>query len=167
MLPPPFLAEQQLPDFLRRSPIRYSCLGSVCLFVWSIGANKPVIVIALPNPLRHAPPLNCENCASSSPGWCHPLNLGSNTIAQECYSTTPMTYGSLLSSSFRRRNASFRATATMAFFLLPQFLNTRRNFSSNTGSYRIATHEHSTSHDLTRRFPCLVICPRRSASPLE
>jgi len=80
MLPPPFLVGQQLPDFLRRSPIRYSCSGTVCLFVWSIGADKPVIVIALPNPLRHAPLIYCGNCAFSTPGWCHPLNLGSNTI---------------------------------------------------------------------------------------
>ena len=55
MLPPPFLVGQQLPDLLRRFPIRYSCSGTVCLFVWSIGADKPVIVIALPNPSRHAP----------------------------------------------------------------------------------------------------------------
>ena len=67
MLLPPFLAGQQLPDFLRRFSIRYSCSGTVCLFVWSIGADKPVIVIALPNPLRHAPLSIVEIALSALP----------------------------------------------------------------------------------------------------
>ncbi len=41
LLPPPFLPGRQLPDLLRRFPIRYSCSGTVCLFVWSVGADKP------------------------------------------------------------------------------------------------------------------------------
>lgn len=67
MLPPPFLAGQQLPDLLRRLQ---SAIRARAPFAFSFspsGADKPVNVIALQNPLRHAPSSIVEIALSALP----------------------------------------------------------------------------------------------------
>ena len=83
------------------------------------------------------------------------------------YSTIPIQYGFLVISSTQRRTAIFRATATTAFFLLPELRHTARNLSSRTGSLGIARHAHSISHDRTSSELCPVIRPRLTVSPVE
>ena len=61
---------------LRRFPIRYSCSGTVCLFVWSVGADKPITY----SPYRES--TSCTAClfwksCLAHPGNCHLLNLSS------------------------------------------------------------------------------------------
>lgn len=58
------------------------------------------------------------------------------------YSITPAQYDCPDNSTARIRTASLRATATIAFFLLPELRQTARNFDSSTGSRLIARQAH-------------------------
>ena len=66
-----------------------------------------------------------------------------------------------------KRTINIRATATIAFFLLPLACHTRSNFPRSTGSLRIATHEFSMRVALMNPGPMPVICPLCSVSPVE
>ena len=66
-----------------------------------------------------------------------------------CYSITPTTYGCFKTSIARIRTASLRATATIAFFLLPVFFLTRSNLFNKTGSRFIARQAHWISQART------------------
>ena len=72
----PFLPGRQLPDFLRRFPIRYSCLGTVCLFVWSVGADKPS-TYSLYRGSTSCTAYPFWKSRFGHSGCCHPLNLSS------------------------------------------------------------------------------------------
>lgn len=58
------------------------------------------------------------------------------------YLIIPTQYSWSANSIARIRTASFRAVATIAFFLLPEFFHTLLNLASNTGSKRIARQAH-------------------------
>ena len=117
----------------RRRAIRYSCFEH-CL---TIRLDK----LVLTNPIRNWFTVSAASCTvlfpmthiAPIPGFAGTLELDlRNPLSLPNYSTTPTTYGSPVSNTLRRRMASLRAAATMAFFLLLQFPSTRRNLSSNT-----------------------------------
>jgi hypothetical protein len=58
------------------------------------------------------------------------------------YLITPTQYSWSANSIARIRTVSFRAVATIAFFLLPEFFHTLWNLSRRTGSKRIARQTH-------------------------
>jgi hypothetical protein len=130
------------------------------------GADQPWYVIYLPTGSVMHRSSDFGNCVLITIGKLvqYEFKIISNDL---CHSTTPTAYGSPFNKIRRSRIASFRATATIAFFLLPQFFSTRRYLYNSTGSCLIAIQEHSTSHDLTLLLPCLVICTWRSFSPME
>ena len=71
-----FFTWATVPDSLRRFPIRYSCSGTVCLFVWSVGADKPITYSLYRESTSCTACLLWESRLDHS-GYCHLLNLGS------------------------------------------------------------------------------------------
>jgi hypothetical protein len=67
----------------------------------------------------------------------------------------------------RKRTISIRATATIAFFLLPLACHIRVNFARRTGSLRIAIHEFSMRIARMNPEPIPVMRPFRVVSPEE
>ena len=61
---------------LRRFPTRYSCSGTVCLFVWSVGADKPITYSVYRESTSCTACLFWKSCLTHS-GCCHLLNLSS------------------------------------------------------------------------------------------
>ncbi len=71
------------------------------------------------------------------------------------------------STQARNRTMSIRATATIAFFLLPLERHTRVNLPRSTESLRIAPHEFSIRVARMNPGPMPVMCPFYIRSAVE